>query len=282
MLISKLSGYWHGPVHYGSPPWIWKGLGALKDVTMWPLHDHGLQRVWSEVSESSFGVPCRTRDSTSRNWWWFCGSWASKSRPSKSLQSLDLKFECDLEASNWNPTETTILSRPLDPFSPHENLILPLFSLVVWFGFRCSASDTRDCGDILVRHLVKASLSHTHTHTRRDIEPVAAWCWWCRKISWAMSLGLWRTSRHPCMIHESFPTQWRLVQGVRSKRLRELLHVLLLLACQHFSKRCGSWWCFWWRGFMRGPLQVNSNLKIFCFRNSMFSGMTKEHFKLKS
>lgn len=43
-------------------------------------------------------------------------------------------------------------------FSGHENLILPLFSLVVLFGFRCSASDTRDCGDILVRHLVKASL----------------------------------------------------------------------------------------------------------------------------
>lgn len=43
-------------------------------------------------------------------------------------------------------------------FSGHENLILPLFSLVVVFGFRCSASDTRDCGDILVRHLVKASL----------------------------------------------------------------------------------------------------------------------------
>ena len=93
-----------------------------------------------------------------------------------------------------------------------------------------------------------------HTwYTRRDIEPVAAWCWWCRKISWAMSLGLWRTSRHPCMIHVSFPTQWRLDQGVRSKRLRKVLHVLLLLACQHFSKRCGSWWCFWWRGFMRGP-----------------------------
>lgn len=169
------------------------------------------------------------------------------------------------ESSNWN---SQFFCKTFGThFSGHEDLILPLFSLVVLFGFRCSASDTRDCGDILVRHLVKASL--WHTWYTRDIEPVAAWCWWCRKISWAMSLGLWRTSRHPCMIHVSFPTQWRLDQGVRSKRLRKVLHVLLLFASQHFSKRCGSWWCFWWRGFMRGPLQVNSNLKIFCFRNSL-------------
>ena len=116
-------------------------------LTTWSWPPRSL--IWN-LSESSFGVPCRTRDSTSRNWWWFCGSWASKSRPSKSLQSLDLK------SSNWNSHS---FARLLDPFfRSWKSDFLPLFSLVVLFGFRCSASDTRDCGDILVRHLVKASL----------------------------------------------------------------------------------------------------------------------------
>ncbi len=43
-----------------------------------------------------------------------------------------------------------------------------------------------------------------------------------------MWLGLWRTSRHPCMTHVSSPTQWRLVKGVRSTMFAEVLHVLLL------------------------------------------------------
>ncbi len=69
----------------------------------------------------------------------------------------DHQSHCRVWASSLNviwshPTETTILK----DFWTHGKPWKTWYFYVLAACFRCSASDTRDCGDILVRHLVKA------------------------------------------------------------------------------------------------------------------------------
>ena len=125
----ELSGYWHGPVHYGSPPWIWKGLGAFKDVTMWCwLHDHGLQGVWSEIS-LNLHLVCPAEHGIQPVA--IGGGFAGLEPANPDHQSHYRVW------TSSHPTETAILLQDFwTHFSGHENLIffhcsLWLFCLVL-------------------------------------------------------------------------------------------------------------------------------------------------------
>lgn len=83
-----MAGCWHGPVHYCSSPWLWKGLGSESHLTLtwFDMANHMLSPFqWIQWPICAFCA--RWPKCTNRNWWWRCGSWANRSRPSKSWQS---------------------------------------------------------------------------------------------------------------------------------------------------------------------------------------------------
>ena len=126
-------GLGYDPVHYSATSRLWQGSC--------------IQELLSAVrAGGALGcrVCCRGRIFTLLSWWWFSVLSRHKSRPLKSSPSahprkgISLALCFCMSALRGESAELNVLA-------------LKMYSLP-----RCTGSDTRDCGDLLVTHTVKA------------------------------------------------------------------------------------------------------------------------------